>query len=197
MRLSARFLFLPLGLSALALAGCGGGEPVGASVGNLLAFNSTNAPSQPGVIDPYAPIIRSCPQVEVNDGGAAMRVGEGRAVRYQFSLGDVARECSLADGQISIRVGIEGRLLLGPSGSPGSYSAPVHVSIRRESDMKIAATRTYRVSASVPAGESGASYSLVTDNLVVPFIQENADEDYTIVVALADGPAERSARRRR
>ena len=50
-----------------------------------------------------------CPEVDIAEGGAAYRVGgaESASVRYQFNIGDTARECDPAgQGQAAIKIGI-------------------------------------------------------------------------------------------
>lgn len=192
---------------AAAVAGCGGGQPgvPGSDSGsrtlaNLLAFNSPSAPgAAPNAPDPRAPKLQSCPEVEVLDGGAALRVGgpASNSVRHQFSMTDVARECQLAGGQISIKVGVEGNVLLGPAGGAGSYSAPVRVAIRKESDQTIVASRNYRVSASVSSGTAQAPFQLITEPLAVPMVSEMAGDDYTVLVQFGGAGAEQRERRRR
>lgn len=186
---------------AATLAGCGGGADSGSStLGNLLAFNSPNAPGPaPNAADPKAPKLQSCPEIEVLDGGAALRVGGPAAasVRHQFSMTDVARECQLVGGQLSIKIGVEGNVLLGPAGGPGTFSAPVRVAIRKESDQSIVASRNYRVSASVAGGGAQGPFQLVTEPLTVPLINEYAGDDYAVLVQFGGAGAEQRERRRR
>ena len=199
------------GLAALALAGCGGGagslDPGAGSasntVANILAFGRPTAPPAPAAADPNA-IRLICPNIEVPDGLAALRVGgqDSGSVRYQYSLGDTARECSVANGQLTLRVGVEGRVLIGPAGSAGSFSVPVRVAIQRTSDQKAETSKVYKVAVSVPAGETQGSFNLVTDPITVPFKHEDATDDYSIIVGF-DGaretgaaPAQRVRRRR-
>ena len=59
----------------------------------------------------------------------AMRVGgeANPAVRYQFDIFETARECKVEGAQFAIKVGVAGRLLIGPVGAAGAYSAPLRV----------------------------------------------------------------------
>lgn len=196
-------------LIAGALAGCAGGSESfftssspssGSTLGNLLAFNTTKpGPVPPAAADKEPPL--QCPQIEVLDGTAAIRVYNGADqssgnVRYQYSMGDVARECSRSGNQIVIKVGVEGRVLLGPVGAPGSFSIPVRIAVRRESDQKAAAAKFYQVPATVAAGDTQGEFTLVADPLTVPYTQAHADEDYTILVGFDEhgaAPAGKSA----
>ena len=194
------------GLAALLLAGCGGGAgslaPGGESTSNklasILAFGTPNMPPAPAIADPNA-IKLICPTIDVPDGAAALRVGgqNGTSVRYQYSLGETARECVLNGGQISIRVGIEGRVLIGPAGSAGSFSVPVRVAIQRVADLKFEVSRVYKVAASVAPGETQGSFQLVTDPIVVPYKHEDATDDYNIIVGFDSGRTAATPQRRR
>ena len=196
-----------LGVALLALASCAsnpgslepGSKPAGSTLASLLAFNSPSAPPLPP--DPKKAADLDCPRIEVIEGTSAIRTG-GQAneqVRYQYSISAVARECSVAGNQISIKVGVEGRVLIGPAGQPGAFSVPVRIVVRRESDKKPAASKFYRVAASVPAGDTQAGFSVVSEALLVPFTRPEADEDYTILVGLdaSGGAVEKPARKRR
>lgn len=188
---------LGVGLLGLTLAGCssdpGSMQPGGGSasdkLANMLAFGTPNPPP----IAPAAPdaIKVDCPTVEVQDGTAAARYYAGgktsENVRYQFSLVDVARECNVSAGKIFIKVGVAGRGLLGPAGSPGSFSAPVRIAIRQDSaGGKILLSKVYTASATLSAADD-APFSLVSDPIDVPFIREQADQDYTILVGFDTG----------
>lgn len=173
--------------AAATLAGCSGGgssagaPSAGSRLAGLLSFGSP-APAA-AAKDPAAPQIRSCPEATVLDGGAALRVGgpSSESVRHQFAIADVARECQLQGGQLVMKVGVEGNLLIGPAGSGGTQSASIRVQVRAEADQRIVASRSYRVTATASGSQSGP-FTLVTDSFAVPFIHEYAGDDYTIVV---------------
>ena len=187
-------LRIAAGLLSLAVGGCGAGSYGFApdqsdynhsALANLLAFNSLKAPTPP----PVASISEKlqCPTVEVLDGTASSRVYAGTdqsnaSVRYQFSMGDVVRECSHEGGDLVLKIGVEGRALLGPAGAAGSFAAPVRIAIRREKDSKIVSSTLLRTPVTIDAGQTGAPFVLVTDPIRVPFTSVNEDSDYAIIV---------------
>jgi hypothetical protein len=170
-----------------ALAGCGGGARGGGdnsftmAFGNLLAYNTTTPP-------PVAPLgselAVECPAVNVEEGQSAYRSMAGAEVRYQFSLGDLARECRAQDGTVSIRVGVSGYLLAGQAGASGTFSVPVRIVVRSQADERVVASRVMRVSATIPQGETQATFAVVADPLTVPYLRPEADQDYAIFVSL-------------
>ena len=58
----------------------------------------------------------------VYDGG---RTGDGLAIVHQGEITKVARECEFAPGQVTIKFGFSGRVLMGPKGQPGVVQLPV------------------------------------------------------------------------
>ena len=137
------------------------------------------------------------------DGTASSRVYAGAdqsngAVRYQFSMGDVVRECSHVGTNLVMKVGVEGRALLGPAGSAGSFTAPVRVAVRREKDSKVVSSVLLRAPVVIQGGETQSPFQLVTDPIEVPFVSANADGDYTIIVGFdAKGEGDASPRKKR
>ncbi len=201
--LPARGLYAAAAVATgLVLAGCGGpagsvaggDDKVTSKIGNLLAFNSASAPPLPGKT---ATARIECPVVQVEPGMSAFRVGgaESSSVRYQISIGDVARECSQSGGQLLIRVGVETRTVIGPAGGPGSYTAPLTIAVRRTGDETVLASKTYQVGGAV-SGSGNAINALIADPLAVPFINERAADDYEVVLSMGKGGGEVRDRRR-
>ena len=75
-----------------------------------------------------------CPDVQVRQGAATMSASTNQAepsalnMRFQISMGATARECRLLPGNIlSMKVGMQGRVILGPEGAPGSGPRTVDI----------------------------------------------------------------------
>ena len=144
----------------------------------------------------------SCPQVEVQDGTSAMRVGgdTNQAVRYQFDIFETARECRVEGGQFAIKVGVAGRLLIGPAGSAGAYTAPLRVVVRDDRTGKPTVSKLYKIEASAtPSTNLQAPFQFVSEPLMLPYEHKWADEDYTILVGFDTGhaPVEKRTRKKR
>lgn len=189
-----RTLRLVLGLLGALAAGAAQAEE-GNILSNLFKYGGTTVPpSQPKDVEaPY------CPTVDVPEGGAALqtfagRIGDPSAIRTQVTLGRLARECTRRqDGSLTVKVGIEGRVLLGPAGKPGRFDVPVTISIK--SNEATVVSRSRKVSAVVPAGEAQGFFTLVEDEIPVPAAKSG---DYEIFVGLGGGgPAKSAARRRK
>ncbi|HEX8168339.1 MAG TPA: hypothetical protein VF601_21445 [Beijerinckiaceae bacterium] len=183
--------------AAVAAAAPASAQSIGDTLSNLFKFGGTTepkeAPRETG--DVY------CPTVGIIEGGAALRaytggkVGEPSALRHQIAIGQLARECAeQPDGSILVRVGVEGRALLGPAGQAGRFDAPVTFVLKRGD--RILATRTQRISVAVPAGDTQGSFVTVQDGLVVPAGVGEYEIDVGLIARTGEKP-ERPARRKR
>lgn len=131
-----------------------------------------------------------CPEILVETGAASMRMPPGADsanVRYQLSLGLVARECAIDGDRIAIKVGVEGAAVLGPLGQPGSYSGNLRVAVRRQKDEAILGSKTYKVGATVPPGGTRGEFRIVAEPLVVPYTSQHAADDYEILIGFTQG----------
>lgn len=149
---------------------------------------------------PVAGATPDCPEVFVEQGAAMLRSppdADGANVRYQLSLGDTARECVINGDQLTIRVGIQGSALLGALGQPGVYGGNLRVAIRRQKDDTLIASKTYRVSASIPKGGTRGEFQVIADPISLPVMSPRAQEDYEILVGFTQGGDKPAVQKRR
>lgn len=82
----------------------------------------------------------NCPDITIRSGASTMMVGtkpgdaEPNAldVRYQGSITRTARECHVSGGVMTMKVGIEGRVITGPAGGPGTVDVPLRLAVVQE-----------------------------------------------------------------
>jgi len=204
----------PRGLAALIslglLSGCGSLD----AVSNLIphhnpaddqlnaGVNPRQVAGKPAANPSEKPIVLAissqdinCPPVTVFEGGSFLRVGgaENASVRYQFNVGDTARQCDPAGpGQASIKIGISGEVVIGPAGSGGTFSAPLRVTITSDTDKKTVFTKTYNVQVTTDGIRAG-EFRMVTEPIVVPMPTVQLADVYTISVGFGGGEAKANA----
>lgn len=170
----------------LVLAATGVRAEDGNFLSNLFKYGGTTVPpSQPKELEaPY------CPPVGVSEGGAALQTLAGRTadrpnIRTQITLGRLARECTRReDGSITVKIGVEGRVLLGPAGAPGRFDVPLTIAIK--SDEKVVTSRFRRIATTVAPGEAQGFFSVIEEDITVPAAMTR---DYEIEVGLGgSGP---------
>ena len=149
---------------------------------------ATNPSDKPKVL-PVASQDINCPEVTIADAGAALRVGgpDNPSVRYQFNIGDTARECDPAGpSQAALKIGVKGAVVIGPAGSPGTFNAPLKITVTRDSDKTDVFSQTYRVEASTDGVTAGA-FRVVTDPIMLPMSTLQLADVYSISVGFEGG----------
>ena len=123
----------------MALAGCGGNSSMFNGSALDLFSNSSKA-TQSNAAAPNAPETPTdveCPGVIIRNGAATLTIGSNPKeetpspldVRYQGTIVRTARECHVATGVMTMKVGIEGRVITGPAGGPGAVDVPLRVAV--------------------------------------------------------------------
>lgn len=151
----------------------------GASVSGV---NSEFTPQQLQLI---GQVLR-CPEISIREGTESIvryaggREGEASAVRHQLAITRTARECVFGSGTVSVKIGVAGRAVIGPSGTPGTYQAPVRIVVLRGTEVLFSETRT--AGATVPAGQGSAEFQLVVENVPIAVESGATGADIKIVV---------------
>lgn len=181
--------------TSLVLAACMGGassQSDSAPKPSLLSgwFGSAAPAPTPVAAAPGPEAEPDCPSVDIREGGAVYRqnadkvakiVKKGKApkveptdetdvpdkgVKIQFTIKNVARECTFSGGTITLKIGIEGTALIGTSGRPGPASAPLTILVTR-GDQTVA-SRAAVVNTVIPADEEQSQFRLVQGDIKVP-----------------------------
>ena len=130
-----------------------------------------------------------CPDVTVRQGASTLTSSANPAeptamnLRYQVTIGTTARECRLEGNMVSIKVGMEGRVILGPQGSAGSVDVPIRFAVVEEGiDPKTIVTKLDRVAVTVPPNDSNVLFRHVTEGLVFPMPRGGAIDSYVVYI---------------
>ena len=144
----------------------------------------------PGPAPKEAP--SGCPTIEILDGTEVSRVmapgatGNG-GLRYQYSLHDVGRECTISGGHVAVKVGANGRVLLGPVGAAGHFDVPLRVVIFSDADQKPVLSKLFRVPATIASGQASVPVAFVSEMIDVPVAAGRTAADYSIKVGIDAG----------
>jgi hypothetical protein len=130
-----------------------------------------------------------CPTVAIRPGTSTFAVSTPGAepsalnLRYQASFGQTARECKLAGTALTIRVGIEGRVVLGPAGAPSQVEIPIRYAVVQEGpDPKTIMTKLHWQSVTIPPGETNVPFTQIEEELTFPMPRGNALEAYVVYI---------------
>jgi hypothetical protein len=185
---------IALVVAAVLLGSCATVEaPLGPIGGNTGDGNAPVTATQQGQATDI-----DCPGVTIRSGASAWQLpagGSASNIRYQGALGQLVRECTVLGETMTMRVGIEGRLLVGPKGGPGSVKVPLRMALVAEGPQpRPIWSKFYNVDVDIPAGVSQAQFSLVEDDLTFPMPAGRKLDNYVVYVGFDPQGAAAAAR---
>lgn len=161
----------------------------GDRISSLFGGSRSQPPAQSAQTQAAAPgsVEIDCPVVEVRSGTSTLSVtgsGEGAtALRYQASLGRTARECSTNAGTLNMKVGVQGRVVLGPSGGPGQLDLPLRYAVVKEGpEPKTIISKLSRVAVTIPPEQGNVPFVHVEEALSVPLPPQTELDAYVIYI---------------
>jgi hypothetical protein len=133
-----------------------------------------SAMSRPPPKMPSTPKVE-CPGLDIRPGASTLNIAvktdgaTGSDLRYQLSFGQTACECRVQDGRMSIKVGVQGRILLGPLGTPGSVDIPLRYAVVKEGpEPRLIVTKFKRIAATISPGQTHIQFVDIEDGLNFP-----------------------------
>jgi hypothetical protein len=165
-----------LAVSALALiiGGCSSTPSLDIFSSSKPAATSTDAAGAPTIGDDDL----ECPEVTVRSGASTLAIsGKGPStedsnalqLRYQGSIVRTARECHVRGTEITMKVGIEGRVVLGPIGGPGQIEVPLRLAVVQEGPQpKTILSKLARIPVTIGSDTDRVTFSHVDSDIVFP-----------------------------
>jgi hypothetical protein len=180
--------FAGFGAAALALSACsmGGGMFGGnaaapsSQFANVSASKSEIAQAAPNAVPAIA---TECPPIKVRAGGEALfsyaggKVGNPNDLHYQAVIEKQSRNCVVSNGLITVKMGVVGRLLLGPSGNEKSVTVPIRFAVERDGSAVF--SEIYKIPVSITPPNQSEEFVKVVENVAIPYV---GGEDITIWV---------------
>jgi hypothetical protein len=165
---------------ALAVSGCNSSKgPDALDVGA--------APAQEKVL--ASDLIGFCPQVILREGTAVTTKyekggdGDAASIVYQGSISEVTRSCKRSDGNVSIAVGVAGKVVPGPKASGDPTSLPIRVAIVEGENVLYSELQNFQVT--VVAGQAATQFVFSDPNPIIPVANIKAVQ---IFVGFDEGP---------
>lgn len=130
----------------------------------------------------------TCPDVSIRSGASTYAVGlpgkqaAGSDLRFQATITRTARDCTVNGGQITARIGIQGRVIVGPAGAPPTVDVPLRVAVVQEGvTPKTIATKVYQTSVTM-GSDLNVPFSLVAEDIVYPVPPGATGDSYVFYI---------------
>lgn len=155
-------------------------------ISDFISPTSKPPPAAPGS-SPSEEI--DCPRVDIRQGASTLSINDPKAtsaalgLRYQGTIVRTARECAVRDKMVTIRVGVQGRIILGPEGGPGDVTVPIRYALVKEGiEPKTVYSKLYTIPVSIQPGQLNILFSHIEEQMIVPMPPVSEFEDYVIYV---------------
>ena len=114
--------------------------------------------------------------------GAAGKPAVGNEVRFQATITKMARECTRNGGEITARIGIQGRVIAGPAGAPATVEVPLRIAVVQGGvGEKVIASKAYRTTVEMSEGGS-VPFTFIAEDLAYPVPSARIADSYIFYV---------------
>ena len=157
-----------------------------ADITNLFAGSSDKGPQPVAGAKPNV----ECPYMQIREGASTLIIngpGDNRAMslKYEGTFVRAARQCAVIAGQMVMKVGVEGRIVLGPQGGPGEINVPLRIAIvdEKPSSSKTILTKLIIIPVAVASAQDNPIFTHVEDNLSFPLPSPTDElENYIVYI---------------
>ncbi len=199
-------------LLALAAAGCSGGSMFGGPAAtasapaaaapaaaaapsgpqwlrsDIAGFFSSSSDKAPQPVAGATPDVE-CPYIQIREGASTLTIGSGgdnaaMSLKYQGTFVRAARQCAVVAGQMVMKVGVEGRIILGPAGGPGQFDVPLRIAVVDESPAgtKPIVTKLIQIPVTVQSMTDNPTFAHVEEGLSFPLPKSDELEHYIVYI---------------
>ncbi len=148
----------------------------------------------------------NCPPADIRQGASTLAIASktqqptGSDLRYQLSITQLARQCALEGPEVRMRVGVQGRVIVGPAGAPNQVEVPLRYAVVREGvDPKTIVSKFRRIPVALPSGTTNVTFTDIEEDLRFPMPARAELEAYVLYIGFDDTgdrnrpPAKKSA----
>jgi hypothetical protein len=168
-----------VGVLALALSACSMGNMFAPAPGDGGAARYANASATPAELSAaqsaaLPAIATECPPIKVREGGEALfkyannSKPSPRELNWQAVIDKQSRNCIVSNGKINVKMGVVGRVLLGPAGNIQSADLPVRFAIERDGTAVF--SEKYQIPVQIAGGAQYADFVKVVENVEIPYL---------------------------
>lgn len=133
-----------------------------------------------------------CPLMDIRQGAATLTIpppppdgaNEAMSLKYQGIFIRAARDCKVVGNQMVMRVGVEGRIIVGPAGGPGQVDVPLRIAVvdAPAGNEKTVVTRLVRIPVALGPNDGSKSFTHVEQGLAFPMPKPAEFDNYVVYI---------------
>lgn len=144
-------------------------------------------------VGPTTSMDEDCPAVNIRTGASTLAIAAktqgatANDLRYQLSFNQMARQCTLLGTTVRMRVGVQGRIVVGPAGAPDQADIPLRYAVVREGvEPKTIVTKFRRFPIAIPSGANNVMFTDIEEDLSFPMPSLLELQAYVVYVGFDD-----------
>jgi hypothetical protein len=154
-------------------------------------FSNSSAKSKQAATGPQTDVY--CPFIEIRQGASTLSVGPPAgpsgenatmSLKYQGTFVRAARDCAVVGADMVMKVGVQGRIIVGPAGGAGDVMVPLRIAVVHETTAgsQTIVTKLIRIPVTVPPGAPYQEFTHIEEGLAFPMPSAAALENYTVYI---------------
>jgi hypothetical protein len=154
-------------------------------------FFSSATQKEPQPVTNAQPSV-DCPYIDIRQGAATLTIpppppdggNEAMSLKYQGIFVRAARDCTVTNGQMVMRVGIQGRLIVGPAGGPGQVEVPLRIAVLSAptAGSKLIVTKLIIIPVTVGPSDGNVDFTHIEEGLTFPLPSSSALDSYVVYI---------------
>jgi hypothetical protein len=156
-------------------------------IANFFSGASANGPQAVANAQPDV----DCPYIDIRQGASTLTIpppppdgsNETMALRYQGNFVRAARECAVVAGQMVMKVGVQGRIIVGPAGGPGQVEVPLRIAVVEApaGASKTIVTKLIRIPVAV-GNDDSTPFTHIEEGLSFPLPSSSVLDTYIVYI---------------
>ena len=133
-----------------------------------------------------------CPLIDIRQGAGTLTIplpppdgsNDAMSLKYQGTFVRAARDCKVVNGQLAMKIGVQGRVIVGPAGGPGQIEVPLRLAVvdQTPSGSKTIVTKLVLVPVMVTSDDAGALFTHIEDNFAFPLPSSAELDNYIVYI---------------
>lgn len=133
-----------------------------------------------------------CPLIDIRRGAGTLTIplpppdgsNDAMSLKYQGTFARAARDCKVVNGQLVMKIGVQGRVIVGPAGGPGEIEVPLRLAVvdQTTAGSKTIITKLVRIPVAVTSDDAGALFTHIEDNFAFPLPSSAELDNYVVYI---------------
>ncbi|MGC1778138.1 MAG: hypothetical protein WBB34_09325 [Xanthobacteraceae bacterium] len=155
-------------------------------------FETAGAASDPRPVVNTQQANVDCPLLDIRQGAGTLTIpppppdggNDAMSLKYQGTFVRAARDCKVVAGQLVMKIGVQGRVIVGPAGGPGSVEVPLRLAVvdQSPSASQTILTKLVVIPVTIASDDAGAIFTHIEDDFAFPLPSSAELDDYIVYI---------------